>query len=204
MRNYKQVIILNGAKGSGKDTFVRACICAVGDYGSSKKVGLQKLWPTMVYVHNLSTIERIKEVGNDLGWNGVKDEKSRKFLSDLKDAWSGYNNGPENFCIEEVVRAPNRPSAFFIHCREPDNIDYLKKRFEELGISVTSMVIRNEKAEAEGVSNHADEHVLDYAYNFSIDNNGSLEDLIISAEKYIFSIGGGVMHSQHRGDKGGV
>ena len=40
---------------------------------------------------NISSVDKVKEAAKVLaGWNGEKDEKSRKFLSDLKDG-DNYN-----------------------------------------------------------------------------------------------------------------
>ena len=65
----KAVIIINGAGGVGKDTL---CDAAATSYKT----------------RNISTITPIKEIAAQCGWNGAKDNKSRKFLSDMKKGYS--------------------------------------------------------------------------------------------------------------------
>lgn len=57
----KQIIIINGTGGSGKDTFVDFC----SKYGN---------------VMNFSSIDKVKEIASLIGWNGKKAEKDCKFL----------------------------------------------------------------------------------------------------------------------------
>ena len=63
----KEIVVINGSGGVGKDTFVQFC---------------NEYTPIM----NISSVDKVKEAAKVLaGWNGEKDEKSRKFLSDLKE-----------------------------------------------------------------------------------------------------------------------
>lgn len=43
-------------------------------------------------VMNISSVDKVKEAAKIIGWNGGKEEKDRKFLSDLKELSSGYND----------------------------------------------------------------------------------------------------------------
>ena len=63
----KIVVIVNGCGGVGKDTFCDL----VGKY---------------INCITVSSVHPIKESARHAGWNGEEDDKSRKFLSDLKDA----------------------------------------------------------------------------------------------------------------------
>jgi len=69
------VVIINGVGESGKDTFVNLC----AEHAT---------------VFNLSTVDKVKDVATLFGWQGDKTPEDRKLLSDLKDAWTKYNNGP--------------------------------------------------------------------------------------------------------------
>lgn len=71
----KKVFILNGVGTSGKGAFV--------DYVS-------KYIPTLKY----SIADLPKEAAKVLGWSGGKTEKDRKFLSDIVDLSSEYNDDP--------------------------------------------------------------------------------------------------------------
>ena len=63
----KQVFIINGSGGVGKDTFVEL-------------VSENFLLPVM----NFSSVDKVKEVARIIGWTGGKSEKDRKFLSDKR------------------------------------------------------------------------------------------------------------------------
>ena len=71
----KVAIVINGAGGVGKDTL---CELAAKHFK----------------VKNISSITPIKEVAALCGWDGTKDNKARKFLSDLKNLCVEYNNYP--------------------------------------------------------------------------------------------------------------
>ena len=57
-------IVINGCGGVGKDTL---CQMAARHYK----------------VRNISSVTPIKELAVQCGWNGAKDNRSRKFLSDF-------------------------------------------------------------------------------------------------------------------------
>ena len=71
----KTVIVINGRGGVGKDTL---CDFARAHFK----------------VKNISSITPIKEIAAQCGWDGKKDNKSRKFLSDLKKLCVEYNDYP--------------------------------------------------------------------------------------------------------------
>ena len=64
MKN-KTVIVINGVGGVGKDT-----LCDIAS----------KYYKVM----NVSSVDPIKDAARILGWDGAKEPKDRKFLSDLK------------------------------------------------------------------------------------------------------------------------
>ena len=74
-----KVLAINGAPGSGKTTFENMLAKEMGRYYDSR-----------------STIDLVKQVAKLCGWDGTKDLKSRKFLSDLKDLLTEYNDAPMN------------------------------------------------------------------------------------------------------------
>lgn len=167
------IYVVNGAPGSGKTTFENNVKKIMGNN----------------FCHILSTITPIKEAARSLGWNGEKDLKSRKFLSDLKDLMTEYNDLPFNYVREQVRLIEGdwaeygvKPSsvAVFIDCREPAEI---KKLCDELGAK--SLLIRRASAENSETSNHADEEVLNYKYDIVIENNGDLREYAIKALEFV-------------------
>ena len=104
----KTVIIINGAGGAGKDTL---CAIAARHYA----------------VTSVSAVDRIKEIARFGGWDGVKDERGRKLLSDIKLAFIAYNDLPFA-SLMEAYRAfcASQARVLFIHCREPKEIAKLQ------------------------------------------------------------------------------
>lgn len=167
------VYVINGAPGSGKSTFCEKVIDIVG-----KNWGFE-----------LSTVDLVKQVATDLGWNGEKTLKNRKFLSDLKDLLTEWDDIPFRDTVRKVRLIEDEfdkyylnfnEAAIFINCREPEEI---KRLCEEL--HAKSILIRRDLAEDAAVSNHADANVLNFNYDIEITNNGDLRDLAFSALDFV-------------------
>lgn len=167
------VYIINGSPGSGKSTFCQKVIDIVG-----------KNWG-----YELSTVDLVKEIATDLGWNGEKTLKNRKFLSDLKDLLTEWNDIPFKHTKKQVrlikeyfdnFNLDSDEAAIFINCREPEEIERLKQ-----ALNAKTILIRRDKAENNPVSNHADANVLNYKYDIEICNNGDLRELAYLALDFI-------------------
>lgn len=158
----KEIIIINGSGGSGKDTFVEFC---------GKKV------PVM----NISSVDKIKEAGSVLGWDGGKKEEDRKFLSDLKILSTEYNDNPFEY-IKLRVKEFIRHEAYrimFIHIREPKEIERVKKEY-----GCKTLLVKNSKVK-KIESNMADANVDKYKYDFTIYNNKTLKELETKAYEFV-------------------
>jgi len=162
-----KVVVVNGYPLSGKDTFVNFCIHNLNVL--EKGVG-----------HNLSTIDLVKSIANSLGWDGIKTDKDRKFLSDLKKLLKDWNDVPYKTISKEMHRLyryytehniPENRIIFFIHTREPEEI----KRFKDDYGAITLLIKKNDVVE--NFSNDSDKNVDNYEYDFIIENNGTLEEL---------------------------
>ena len=157
----KHIVIINGSGGVGKDTFVHTVA-------------------KFAYVMNYSSVEKIKEAAKVIGWNGGKSEKDRKFLSDLKDLSTAYNDCPFQSMKEKVSEFYNtKADILFLHIREPEEIERAKKEFN----AHTLLIIRNSVDQVK--SNHADANVFDYDYEFTVLNDGDLTDLAIRAKEFV-------------------
>lgn len=118
----KYVIIVNGKPGSGKTTFEKFC----RDYVEKNEYG---------WCHIVSSIDPIKEIYKKLGWNGTKDDKQRKHLSDIKKIWIDVCDGPTKYIVDYVLRLQDNGDSFiFTDIREESEIIKLKEILDALNI----------------------------------------------------------------------
>ena len=166
----KQVFIINGSGGVGKDKFVSLVSCNIQS-------------PYLYAVINYSSVNKVKEIAKQIGWDGVsKTEKDRKFLSDLKLLCTEYNNMPFNDMKEIVNKFNSDKLAYmlFLHIREPEEIEKAKNAF-----NAKTILVRRDSIE-HITSNMADENVFNYNYDIVINNNGTIEELDDKALDFVF------------------
>lgn len=157
-----KVYVVNGFPGVGKTSFEKF-LCEI--------VGEDKC---VIY----SSIDFVKEVAKFCGWDGTKDEKSRRLLSELKRSLTLWNDVPYKMVEQEIEWARNGgKKVMLIDCREPDEIHRFCK---EQGAQ--ALVIR--RSNEHGAGNYSDMAVLDAVYDFEIWNDGSLEDLRAAAREF--------------------
>lgn len=147
------------------------------------------------YCYILSTVDFVKELAKTCGWDGEKTNKNRKFLSDLKDLLTEWNDIPLKKIISKIEEIQNFAFnndfdfdrfCIFVDCREPDEIEKLKDELTQEELEVQTLIVRNSKVEDSIIpSNHADADVLNYVYDWHIWNDGDLEELKLSAEEII-------------------
>lgn len=158
----KKIFIINGSGGVGKDTFCEKC----GHYTNVKVV---------------SSIDLVKHFATEMGWSGQKTPRDRRFLSDLKDLLTAYNDLPFKDIKKKVneFKQDTDNMFLFIHIREPEEIERAKKEFG----AHTVLVVNDNVL---GIySNHADGRVLEYDYDVVIDNSGTLEELEWEAKRFV-------------------
>lgn len=150
----KKIFILNGVGTSGKGVFV--------DFVS-------KYIPT----HKYSIVDLPKEAAKILGWNGGKTEKDRKFLSDIMDLATEYNDSPyrdvAHLFYGFTTTLPEE--VLIIDMRDPKDIARAARDF-----GAETILIRNPNV-TQIKSNHADRDVENYEYDYIIENDGTLKQL---------------------------
>lgn len=162
----KKAYITSGVGRSGKDTFCEF----VGKY-----------IPTYKY----SIIDLPKEAAKLLGWDGSKEEKDRKFLSDIMDLSTEYNDSPFRDVMSVVNDFKNNlieDEVLFIDMRDPKDIARAVKTF-----GAETILIRNPNVE-KIESNHADANVEDYEYDYIIENDDTLDRLDMMARFFVREI----------------
>ena len=160
----KKIFCINGSAMVGKDTF-----CSM----------IGSIIPSKIY----SSVQCIKDAAKLLGWNGVKDERSRKFLSDLKMLSSEFNDFP--YCMLKKTiddfYEDDIHEFLFLHVREAVEIKRLIAEYPEI---ITVLVTNPNVAQV--VSNEADADVYNfYGYDEIISNDEDLMMLKMKANKFI-------------------
>lgn len=103
-----KIFIVNGRCGSGKTSF-------------------EKMIEEIAAAHNqkiliLSTIDYVKDVAKNIGWDGTKTFKNRRMLSDLKDLLTRWNDSPHQSVCNKINNIDDDIAAIFIDSREPEDI----------------------------------------------------------------------------------
>ena len=151
----KVAIVINGAGGVGKDTL---CELAAKHFK----------------VKNISSITPIKEIATQCGWDGRKDNKARKFLSDLKNLCVEYNNYPTVWAkaqYDEFLLSDEE--IMFLHIREPEEIE---KFVSATGGAAKTLLVRGgRRMSNEKYGNASDDGVENYSYDYYFLNEDTLE-----------------------------
>lgn len=163
----KIVLIINGAGGVGKDTL---CSFVASEYNTI----------------NISAVDPIKKAAAILGWNGNKENNSRKFLSDLKQLSIQYNDFPTTYLLSQYNMFMNsNAQVLFLHIREKDEIVHF---IESVSGQVKTLLIRKTNTIRE-YGNYSDDNVENYNYDFIYTNDFPLDyakdDFLRFFEKYI-------------------
>lgn len=152
----KLVIVINGIGGVGKDT-----VCDI----------IRKHYDAM----NISSIDPIKKIALENGWNGEKDEKTRKFLADLKQLFIHFNDLPQKYLMNKYQEfMQSGKEVLFVHIREPEEIAKFKSN---VGGNCVTLLVRGREELRKAWNNAADDAVEQYVYDFVYENVKDLESL---------------------------
>jgi len=137
----KKVIIINGA-GVGKYKF------------------LDKLKETEDF-NIYSSVSKVKNVAKILGWDGVSlNDKDRQLISDIKDAYTKYNNGPINDIINDINKS--NTDINIVLSRERYDNNQLKKYFKD---NIKIVLFSRVGEDIIYHKNHADKGIYNYDYD---------------------------------------
>lgn len=163
------VVFINGYNQVGKDTFI----------------DLLKKECTET-IHNISTVDKVKEAALILGWNGEKDDNAREALHHIKTLSNKHFNHSRKY-IEEFVKKHSN-CIIFVHCREPEELAYFETSVPDLkeGAVCKTLLIKNGRIEP--ANNAADKNVQKFIYTNTVWNEGTLDELRDEAIKYLEAI----------------
>ncbi len=152
----KVAIVINGAGGVGKDTL---CDLAAKHFK----------------VLNISTITPIKEIAAMCGWDGRKDDRARRFLSDLKRLTVDYNDFPTVWATgmyRDFLLSENE--ILFVHIRESEEIAKFVKATD--GAAKTLLIRGGDRMKKESYGNVSDDEVENYNYDYYFVNDKTLDE----------------------------
>lgn len=152
----KLVVVINGKGGVGKDALCDALAEAYA-------------------VKNISAITPIKEIAAQHGWRGEKDEKARRFLSELKRVFANYNDLPNQYLVNEYrefLKSENQ--VLFVHIRENDQIEHFVSCVHTP--CITLLIRRRAIDELQQYGNESDDNVAQYPYDCYFDNDLPYEE----------------------------
>ena len=171
-----QIIIINGLGGVGKSTFVSYCseFCKI-NYPNYRVV-------------ELSTVDYVKNVASACGWNGSKTNKDRVFLSDLKKAFTKWNNSPITYVFNKIKiykeEEQEKDFIFFVNSREPEDIDKICKTAVKKGYLILKLLVAKDNFESNEVEELI-EGINFVKYDKTIYNNGDLLELQKTAQSFM-------------------
>ena len=169
---HNKTILINGHAQTGKDTVINI----IKAYSAKKGI----------FVFACSTIDTFKHIAYDsFNWDGIKDEKGRQLLSDLKLSYTAYN---KNFILTFIENAKPQvdwqvDTITIICVRDIPELEQAKNFYrDEL---ITLLITR---PNLEKFNNVADANVTNFNYDYTIHNDGSLEELKLKVEEFLNEI----------------
>lgn len=166
----KLAIVINGKGGVGKDT-----LC---DFAAKYRKTL-----------NVSTITPIKELAREHGWNGEKTPKARKFLADLKQIFTEWNDLPNSYALGKCEEFLNGDyELFFVHIREGSEIKKFVDGAEKLGVRPITLLIRSKRCERR-YGNASDDDVEAFSYDYTYCNDLPLDKAEEDFMRFLNGIG---------------
>lgn len=151
MERKKLVLIINGRGGCGKDSLIEA---------------VSKVYQ----VRNESAIDPAKQAARCMGWDGGKEDKDRRFLSDLKALSVAYNDHPTTYLLQKYDRfQTSECDLLFLHIREPEEIRHFLHQIKDTPIPVKTLLVTSPWTERD-YGNPSDDRVENFDYDFTFNN----------------------------------
>lgn len=160
-----KLILINGYARSGKDTFTSFIRNTIENIDIVSSID-----PIKSYVSNLISIEESLN----------KNDKLRIFLSEVKDSWIKFNDGPFKY-ITSIYDNIKQHKHLITHIREIPEIIKLKNKYNDN--CITLFIERNKTSEPLELKNKW-KTVSDFKYDYYINNNSTLNNLKNECAKF--------------------
>lgn len=163
------VVFINGHNQVGKDTFIEL---------------LTK--QSIDTIHNISTVDKVKEAAKVLGWHGEKDENAREALHHIKMLANKHFDHSKKFLHDFISKHQN--CVIFVHCREPKELERFTKELPEIFENTICKTLLIKNLRVEPANNEADKNVEAFIYDDTIWNNDSIEEFSAKSKVYLNKI----------------
>ena len=169
------IIMLAGKAGARKDTVADIIVSNVD---RSKKFAFA---------------DDLKLIAKHLGWDGKKDDRGRLLLQQLGALGRRYNiNVWANqvmWKIEDELLDTTNNTFVISDFRFPNEYEVLRKRYFD--VVTVNIIGRQRRLSQEAAKDVSENSLKDFRFDFTINNNGSLEDL---KHKVLKIVGGLYVH----------
>lgn len=157
----KNVFIVNGFPGSGKDTFA-------------------SILNKYIKVCKRSSVDVVKKIALEAGWDGVKDDKGRRLLADLKRILVEYDDLPLKYLKREYdIFVSTDFNVMLLDIREPEEIRKAKELLNAKIVFIENKNVHN------ACTNSADASIESEGYDYTVKNNGTLKEFEENIIKFI-------------------
>lgn len=167
-----KIIILNGKGACGKDTFI-------------------DLLRKYCKVFHYSSIDTIKSIAMEhFGWDGVKDQKGRKLLSDLKIASINYNDKPHKELKQAItyIRDIIQCDLMVVVIRDIPEIEKVLSDPDLKNYDIRTVLMRRDFS-VNKLGNVADDNVDKFDYDYYILNTSTINALEEKALSLLHALG---------------
>ncbi|CAG1771985.1 hypothetical protein BAC3_02232 [uncultured bacterium] len=149
----KRVFVINGAAGTGKDTFINLT---------------RELFAGNVNVATYSSVDEVKQwLKDNEGWDGITKDASIRFrMHEIKQMMVADNNRPTRYLLEKIAQTEDN-SIVFLHIREPEEIAKLLQEYPE------AQTIHIDREGIERFDNPADSRTAQFIYDYYVTNPGN-------------------------------
>lgn len=175
-----RIFLLNGFPGSGKDLFV-----------SMVKV-VTSVYEPATQVLNLSTIDPVRNfLEQEYGLDKTKKPEDRNLMAAISKA---LNDHPQSLKVWRLRRDIEKFAMsggryiIFVHLRETELYDKITGKLNWLNTQVETVLVLDQTKSREAFENDSDKGVLNYKYNYTIENTvKKLDSLLAQAEGFAYN-----------------
>lgn len=193
---YPIIILISGAGGNGKDTFVENCGKHCAAYNLSSINEIKEVAKTLCdYTDNLEENGYITPTVSAGKHRVEKTDRYRQFLHQMKMAWSDFCDGPNQVLIgnlrktiEWALNGGENYDLIFMHVREATEITQLKNTIEnELDLLCVTVKVSG-LIDPSTYENDCDKNVDEYEFDFNIQNHEN-QEAVFAMQAMLFAQG---------------